>query len=222
MDRRIEHRTWTRARVAGLFLLVALAAGIAALLAYLSTPRQRVEADKLTVDTVRRGAFQEYLLPLAEVRAEATGPEVRAAVDRYAAQRLTVGHKGKAEIGGQVRELEVLRLGPAGAHDVEVVFRFVGTPPPEAVPGQKFQLRLPLGETTDAVLLARGAFFQATGGHWVWVVDRASDTAVQREIRLGRQNPEAHEVLSGLAPGERVITSTYDHLEGAEELVLTE
>lgn len=72
-----------------------------------------------------------------------------------------------------------------------------------------------------ALLLDRGAFFRTTGGHWVWLVDEAGETAVRRQVRLGRQSPEVHEVLSGLEPGARVITSTYDHLEGAEELVLT-
>jgi HlyD family secretion protein len=54
------------------------------------------------------------------------------------------------------------------------------------------------------------------------VLDAAGRTASRREIRLGRQNPEVYEVLSGLAPGERVITSTYDAMEGAEELVLAQ
>lgn len=70
------------------------------------------------------------------------------------------------------------------------------------------------------LLLDQGAFFRTTGGHWVWLVDEAEETAVRRQVRLGRQSPEVHEVLSGLAPGDRVITSTYDHLEDAEELVL--
>ena len=72
-----------------------------------------------------------------------------------------------------------------------------------------------------ALLLDRGAFFRATGGHWVWLVDESGETAVKRQVRLGRQSPEFHEVLAGLAEGDRVVTSTYDHLEGAEELVLT-
>ena len=72
-----------------------------------------------------------------------------------------------------------------------------------------------------ALLLDRGAFFRTTGGRWVWLLDESGETAVRRRVRLGRQSAELHEVLAGLAEGDRVITSTYDHLEGAEELVLT-
>jgi hypothetical protein len=77
------------------------------------------------------------------------------------------------------------------------------------------------GPPTAALLLDRGAFFQATGGHWVFVLDETGDTAARRPVRLGRQSNEVYEVLSGLAPGERVITSSYDNFGEAEELVLS-
>jgi hypothetical protein len=79
----------------------------------------------------------------------------------------------------------------------------------------------PSGPPTAALLLDRGAFFQATGGHWVFVLDAKGRKAVRRPVRLGRQNTEVYEVLSGLAPGERVITSSYDTFGEAEELVLS-
>lgn len=222
MDRQIETRTWTGKRLSILLLLLVLAAGVAALLFHLSTPRLRVERDKLSLDTVRRGTFQEHILPEGEVRAGTAGPEIRITAGRHEGSRLAVGQKGETEIEGRRHPLEIARIGPAGGVDVEVDLRFAGEPPAGTAPGQRLYVRLNLGEPAEALLLQRGAFFQVTGGHWVWVLDEAGGTAVRREIRLGRQNPEVYEVLSGLAPGERVITSTYDHLEGAEELVLTE
>lgn len=221
MDRQIEPRIWTRKRLLILLLLVALLTGVAGVLVYLSTPRQRVEQDKLVIDTVRRGTFQEYILPSGEIRAGSAGPEVRAMVGRHDAPRLHVGQRGDAEIGGRRHPLEIIRIGPTGGLDVEIDLRFT-TQPPAVAPGSSLYVRLPVGEPAEAVLLDRGAFFQATGGHWVWVLDAAGRTASRREIRLGRQNPEVYEVLSGLTPGERVITSTYDQMEGAEELVLAQ
>jgi len=221
MDRPIEPRIWTRKRLSILLLLVALLAGVAGVLVYLSTPRQRVEQDKLVIDTVRRGTFQEYILPPGKVRTGSAGPEVRTLVGREAAPRLRAGQRGGAEIEGRTYPLEIVRIGPAGGLDVEIDLRFTGEPPAVA-PGSSLYVRLPLGEPAEALLLDRGAFFQATGGHWVWVLDAAGETASRREIRLGRQNPEVYEVLSGLTPGERVITSTYDQMEGAEELVLAQ
>lgn len=80
--------------------------------------------------------------------------------------------------------------------------------------------RGPLGPSSEAIRLARGAFFQTTGGQWVFVVDEAGDEAVRRPVRLGRQSPDHHEVLSGLEPGERVITSSYQTFGDAERLIL--
>lgn len=218
MDRRIEKKTWTGKRLSILLGLVALAGGVAALLSYLSTPRMRVERDKLSLDTVRRGTFQEYILPEGTVVGKGEELLVRASVDALEAPRLRAGQRGATEVNGILHSLEVTRIGPAGPRSAEVDLR--STEPVWFLPGDKLRIRLDLGPPAEALLLRRGAFFQATGGQWVFVVDEAAGTAVRRPVRLGRQNPEVHEVLSGLAPGDRVIISTYDHLTDAEELVL--
>lgn len=221
MDRRIEKKTWTAKRLSILLGLVALAAGAAALLSHLSTPRMRVERDKLTIDTVRRGPFQEYILPEGPLLREGDGLLVRTAVDVFDVPRVRVGQRGEAEMDGILHALEVTRIGPAGPRTADVDLRFTGPVPATLAPGRTVRVRLNLDAPAEALLLRRGAFFQETGGHWVFVVDEASGTAVRRPVRLGRQNPEVHEVLSGLAPGDRVIISTYGHLTDAEELVLT-
>jgi HlyD family secretion protein len=220
MDRRIEKKTWTAKRLSILLGLVALAAGVAALLSYLGTPRLRVERDKLSLDTVRRGTFEEYILPEGTVDGKGEDLLVRASVDAYEAPRLRVGQRGTTEVNGILHPLEVTWVGPAGPRSAEVDLRW--TEPVWFLPGDKVRVRLSLGEPSEALLLRRGAFFQETGGHWVFVVDEKGGTAVRRPIRLGRQNPEVHEVLSGLAAGDRVIISTYGHLTEAEELVLTD
>ena len=43
--------------------------------------------------------------------------------------------------------------------------------------------------------------------------------ALRREIRIGSQNSEYYEVLSGLEPGEKCITSSYDHFGDIEKIV---
>ena len=69
--------------------------------------------------------------------------------------------------------------------------------------------------------MARGGFYQSTGGHWAYVLDASGDQAARRSIRLGRQNPRVYEVLEGLEPGERVITSSYESFgEHIDVLVL--
>ena len=77
-----------------------------------------------------------------------------------------------------------------------------------------------LGEASEAVLIPRGSFYQATGGKWIYVVDESGEKAYRREIRIGRQNPQYYEVVDGLQPGERVITSSYDKFGDNEVLIL--
>lgn len=221
MDRQIENKTWTAKRVSiGLGLLV-LAGAIAALLSYFSTPRMRVERDKLSLDTVRRGTFEEYILPEGTLVRAGDDLRVRTPVDAYEAPRLRVGQRGEVEIDGARHPLEVTGIGPIGPRSADVDLRFTGPVPEGLADGRKIRVRLSLGAPSEALLLRRGAFFQETGGHWVFVVDEKAGTAVRRPVRLGRQNPEVHEVLSGLSEGDRVIISTYGHLTEAEELVLT-
>ena len=86
--------------------------------------------------------------------------------------------------------------------------------------GQTYNLNLQLGQPIEAVYIPRGAFFQKTGGRWIYVVDATGEKAYRREIRIGRQNPRFYEVLEGLAPGEKVITSSYDNFGDNEELIL--
>ena len=51
------------------------------------------------------------------------------------------------------------------------------------------------------------------------MVSPSGDKAVKREIRIGRQNPKYYEVLDGLEPGEKVITSSYESYGDCEVLV---
>jgi len=79
---------------------------------------------------------------------------------------------------------------------------------------------LELGDISEAILLARGGFYQTTGGNWAYIVDDSGSVATKRKIRLGRQNPQVYEVLEGLEPGEKVITSSYESFGNMERLAL--
>lgn len=89
-------------------------------------------------------------------------------------------------------------------------FKFEGETPDNIRSGQTYYLNLQLGQPENAVLVPRGTFYQKTGGKWIFVVAPEGGKAVRREIRIGRQNPQYYEVLEGLQPGEKVITSGYD------------
>ena len=102
----------------------------------------------------------------------------------------------------------------------EVDMQFVGETPPGIKRGQSLRLRIELGQSSEELLLPVGGFYKDTGGNWVFVVSDDGTKAEKREIRLGRKNTEHFEVLNGLEPGERVITSSYDNFGDNEVLVL--
>lgn len=97
-------------------------------------------------------------------------------------------------------------------------FIFQGERPTNIRSGQTYYLNLELGQPEQAVLIPRGAFFQKTGGTWIYVLSKDGGTAYRRTIRIGRQNPQYYEVTEGLEPGERVITSGYEAFGDNERL----
>ena len=95
---------------------------------------------------------------------------------------------------------------------------FVGPEPASIQRGQTVQAKLTLGDSSKALLIPNGAFFNDTGGNWVFVVDPSGNSATKRQVQLGRRNSDFIEVLGGLKPGERVITSSYSGLIDKDRL----
>jgi HlyD family secretion protein len=149
------------------------------------------------------------------------GFKVRAEIDEFYISRINSGQKGTFDLGTTSYSLTVGKVYPEvreGRFEVDMLFE--GSPPQGIRRGQTLQIRLQLGDLSDALIVARGAFYQKTGGQWAYVVDKSGAFAVKRNIRLGRQNPQTFEVMEGLEPGEQVITSAYDNFGDIDKLVL--
>ena len=99
-------------------------------------------------------------------------------------------------------------------------FRFEGQQPENIRTGQTYYLNLQLGQSAEAILIPRGSFYQNTGGKWVYVLNDDGTKATKRSVRIGRQNPQYYEVLEGLAPGDKVIISSYDSFGDKDELII--
>jgi len=102
----------------------------------------------------------------------------------------------------------------------EVDFKFVGEQPQGIRRGQTIQTKLTLGDATKATLIPNGAFFQDTGGRWIFVVTADNTQAIKRNVRLGRRNSRYIEVLDGLEVGEQVVTSPYSSYQDMDRLKL--
>jgi len=145
--------------------------------------------------------------------------KLQADVDEFYLGRVQVGQGAAADIDGKTYRLKVAKVYPQvrnGQFQIDLVFD--GAEPGSIQRGQTVQAKLILGDPSRAVLIPNGAFFNDTGGNWVFVVDSGGKSASKRQVRLGRKNSDFIEVLGGLKPGERVITSSYSGLTDKDRL----
>jgi HlyD family secretion protein len=147
--------------------------------------------------------------------------KVRVEVDEIYLPRIDKGQVGKFSFDGEQYTLEISKIYPTVSNGVfSVDMDFLNGLPPGIKRGQTLRLRLELSQLTEATLVAVGGFYQDTGGNWVYVLNDDASLAEKRRISLGRKNPDFYEVLDGLQPGERVVTSSYRNFGDNEVLVL--
>ena len=147
--------------------------------------------------------------------------KVQAQVDEHYIDRVITGLTASFERQDNKFEMTLRKVYPEVRNgQFKADFRFTDNVPENIRSGQTYYLNLQLGQPTDAAIIPRGSFFQKTGGRWIYVVDESGEKAYRREIRIGRQNPQYYEVLEGLNPGEKVITSSYDNFGENEVLIL--
>lgn len=148
------------------------------------------------------------------------GYKLNARIDEYYLGRVDLELPATAEHSGRDLELRVSKIYPQvneGNFEVDMIF---DEQPDGLRRGQTLQTRLTLGDNTDAILIPNGAFYQETGGKWVFVVAPDGSEAIKRTVQLGRRNSTFIEVLDGLEPGEHVITSPYTSFVGMDRLSL--
>ena len=150
-----------------------------------------------------------------------TGFKVRVDVDEHYLSRIYSGLKGKFTFADSNYELKIFKVfTQVTAGHFQVDMSFVGRVPQGIRRGQTLQILLALSEEKVAVLVPRGGFYQQTGGNWIFKVAEDGKTAYRVDIQLGNQNPEYYEVLSGLNPGDKVVTSSYENYGTMQELIL--
>ncbi len=143
-------------------------------------------------------------------------------IDEFYLGRVRTGQVAQLETGGKGYRLSVAKIYPqvkGGTFTADLTFD--GPEPVALQRGQTLQPRLTLGDPAPALLIPNGAFYTDSGGNFVFVVAGNGKRAEKRPVRLGRRNAEYIEVIGGLAPGERVITSAYTGFADKDRLKLT-
>ncbi|MEC8683771.1 MAG: efflux RND transporter periplasmic adaptor subunit [Bacteroidota bacterium] len=150
-----------------------------------------------------------------------SGYKVRVDIDEHYISRIYNSQTGSFDFDGKNYTLVIKKVYTQvtnGRFQVDMEFE---SEVPEGIRrGQTLQIRVALSQEKQALLIPKGGFFQETGGNWIFKVSEDGASAYKADISLGSQNTEYYEVLSGLEPGDRVITSSYDNYEEVQELVL--
>jgi len=147
--------------------------------------------------------------------------KIEAQIDEHYIDRVTPGLQASFERNNDTFEASIRKVYPEVRDGkFKADFKFEGAEPENIRTGQTYYLNLQLGQSSEAVIIPRGSFYQTTGGKWIYVLDKDGSRAVKRNIRIGRQNPQYYEVLEGLNDGEKVIVSSYDNYGEKDELII--
>ena len=148
--------------------------------------------------------------------------KLQAGVDEFYLGRVQVNQSASVDWNGKTFRARVMKIYPQVQNgQFQVDLQFLGEEPQGVQRGQTLQAKLTLGDPAPAKLIPNGAFYNESGGAYVFVVSPDGGTAVKRQVRLGRRNPDFIEVLDGLDAGERVITSPYTGFADKDRLDLS-
>lgn len=147
--------------------------------------------------------------------------KVRVDIDEHYISRIYTGLKGHFDFADSTYELVIKKVYTQVTNGrFQVDMEFVGKVPKGIRRGQTLQILLALSDERQAILLPKGGFYQQTGGNWIFKVNKEGTAAYKVNIQLGNQNPDYYEVLDGLQPGDKVVTSSYENYGNMEQLVL--
>jgi HlyD family secretion protein len=175
---------------------------------------------QLTAFTIRVGQSLNRGERLGQIDSAGLN-KLTADVDEFYLGRVQIGQTALAQWNGTTYKMKVVKIYPQvhnGTFQIDLYF--TSNQPKDLQRGQTLQTKLTLGDPTPAILIPNRAFYNETGGTWIFVVTPDGSEAVKRQVRLGRRNADYIEVLEGLEPGERVLVSPYTGFADKDRLYL--
>ncbi|HVZ96846.1 MAG TPA: HlyD family efflux transporter periplasmic adaptor subunit [Chitinophagaceae bacterium] len=149
------------------------------------------------------------------------GFKVRADIDQHYISRVFIGLKGTFDFADTTYTLVIKKIySQVTDGRFQVDMEFQGKEPKGIRRGQTLSILLALSDETQAILLPQGGFFNQTGGNWIFKLSADGKTAYRQDIKLNRKSTDFYEVIEGLKPGDKVVTSSYENYGNMQELVL--
>lgn len=149
--------------------------------------------------------------------------KLTANIDEHYIDRITPGVRGRIDRQNHALDVVVSKVYPeVNQGQFRADLRIEGDMPDNIRVGQTFPVELKMGEASEAVIIPRGPFYQSSGGKYVYVIDADGKSATRRPVTIGRQNPRHYEVTDGIAPGEKIIISSYSEFGEADKVIITD
>jgi HlyD family secretion protein len=147
--------------------------------------------------------------------------KIEALIDEHYIDRVKPGLNATFERQNSLFNLRVKKVYPEVRNaQFQIDLVFTDERPDNIRTGQTYYINLQLGQPEKSLLVGLGAFFNSTGGQWIYVADPSGNFATKRNIKIGRKNPKYYEVLEGLEAGEKVIISGYELFGDNDKLIL--
>lgn len=180
----------------------------------------RAGLEALTIRAPRSGQLTNFILqpgqtlkpgdPAGQIDSEGDW-KLEADVDEYYLGRVKVGQQALTSEGARLTVSKILPTVTDGRFRVELIFD--SAPKRSLNRGQTLDVRVTLGAATPALVAPVGGWL-AEGGESVFVLNASGDHARRRQVNIGRRNPRQVEIVSGLKPGERIVTSNLSQVKG--------
>lgn len=142
-------------------------------------------------------------------------------LSEYYIDRVMTGLPASVTYQGNKYPLKISKVVPeVRDRQFRVELIFTDDKPDNVRIGKSYRVQIELDQPDNAIVIPRGDFFQFTGGQWIYKLNSSGDKAIRTPITVGRQNPVQYEIIGGLAPGDKVITTGYANFGDAEELII--
>lgn len=148
--------------------------------------------------------------------------KVHTLINEYYIDRITTGLNASIQAEGKEFPLRISKIVPeVKEHSFDCDLVVTGNKPGNMRLGKSYRVKIELDKPEMTIVIPRGDFYQATSGEWIYRLSPDGKTAYKTRIEIGRQNPLQYEVLSGLKPGDRVITDGYSKLGDSNKITIT-
>lgn len=158
------------------------------------------------------------------VIADTENPLIETEIEEQYVSSISIGQIVSVSVSGMTVPGEIERIGflavtPSGGGTPVVQLEIlIDTNEGEVLSGSTAIVEVSIGEIPDAFVLPRGPYLTTGNREYLYIIN--GNEAIRSDVTFGAVTESVVEVLSGVADGDRVITSSYQNFIDYEKITL--